>query len=224
MYLRKRYETVSQNIPKTKHLIILDVGCGDGTHSLMYTHYHKASVVGVDIISHSNWKTIKNESLIHFIVADANHLPFREFSFDVLTMTEVLEHLDDDETYLKNVNKILKNKGILIITTPNGARITSLIARIGIFLKKIMKGGFNPGDHRREYSCWELVKVLSKNGFRLKCHSYVSFCPYLPIFNKVSQKRALRLFNLLDNIFNNNLLAPLLRWGLVAVSIRYTKG
>lgn len=220
MYQNKRYELVSQKLPKARSIKILDVGCGNGAPSLIYARHHKVQVVAFDITHHSNWKAIKKDRLIDFLVADANYLPFRVNSFDAVTMTEVLEHLDDDVTCLKSVNKKLKDKGILIVTTPNGARITSILARMSIFRKKVMKIGLKPGDHRREYSPFELRKILSKSGFRLQWYSYVSFCPYLPLFRKISEKRALRLFNLLDNVFNSNPLAPLFRWCLIAVSVR----
>lgn len=224
-YLKKRYALVLQSLPKIRSACILDVGCGDGSACFMYAHQYKTRIVALDITYHSTWKKIKekeNASSIDFLIADANNLPFQEHSFDVVIMTEVLEHLDDDIKYLMSLNKVLKNNGSLIVTTPNGARITSIISRIVVFLKKTTERKLNYMDHRREYSSFELRKTLSKSGFKLKFCAYVSFCPYLFIFRKIPPKKALRLFNQLDNISKNIFLAPLLRWCLIAVSTQCT--
>lgn len=43
----------------------------------------------------------------------------QEKRFDVITLFEVLEHLSDMKIFLKNAEKLLKNKGIIILSTPN---------------------------------------------------------------------------------------------------------
>lgn len=51
-------------------------------------------------------------------VADAHRLPFRGECFDVVLMTEVLEHLHDPEVALSEISRVLRPEGLLILTYP----------------------------------------------------------------------------------------------------------
>lgn len=101
-----------------KHKKFLEVGCGLGYFS------HKAyelgaGVTGVDIGS-SLIKINRGKTPdARFIVASASKLPFEDELFDVVLSTEVIEHVDKQEKALKEMIRVLKKGGILVITTPN---------------------------------------------------------------------------------------------------------
>lgn len=65
-------------------------------------------------------------------------------SFDGVVAVEVLEHVDEDELFVRNVCRVLKPGGFFLMTTPNGDFIPNK----------------NP-DHRRHYSRDQLAEVLS---------------------------------------------------------------
>jgi len=62
-------------------------------------------------------------------VADLNNctLPYDDDFFDAITFTEVIEHLEDHRKILKEINRVLKKDGILIVTTPNILNMKSRI-------------------------------------------------------------------------------------------------
>lgn len=221
IYLRRRYDLVSRMLKIRGNIQrILDVGCGEGKRSLQFGHECHAYVVACDLIRHSSWKSIKRNGIIDFVLLDINYLPFRENSFDAITMTEVLEHIENDQRCLKSLKTLLRDRGVLIVSTPNGARITSLMAKAKIFLTKLSRKcigeELGPGDHRREYSPSLLIKLFSKSGFGLRAYAFVSFCPYLPLFSAIPRNTALKLFERLEKICNGTRLAPLFKWCLVA--------
>jgi ubiquinone/menaquinone biosynthesis C-methylase UbiE len=48
-------------------------------------------------------------------------LPFEDDTFDAVFMIEVIEHVDGDAQAIREVRRVLKPGGVLIVTTPNGA-------------------------------------------------------------------------------------------------------
>lgn len=53
------------------------------------------------------------------MVADLLELPFEDNSFDIVTCREVIEHVEDEQKALKEIKRVLKPHGYLLITTPN---------------------------------------------------------------------------------------------------------
>ncbi|MFK8013443.1 MAG: class I SAM-dependent methyltransferase [Marinicellaceae bacterium] len=99
---------------------VLDAACGEGYGSHILSKYSK-HVTGIDIdkesISHANRKYDENN--LSFIVASCSNLPFENNSFDVVVSFETLEHLAEQEQMLAEFNRVLKNDGTLIISTPD---------------------------------------------------------------------------------------------------------
>jgi SAM-dependent methyltransferase len=54
-----------------------------------------------------------------FVVADVTRLPFRQSVFDHAVCSEVLEHVEDDGTALKELSRVLGSSGRLIVTFPH---------------------------------------------------------------------------------------------------------
>ena len=101
--------------------VVLDFGCGAG-HLTDLLMKRFRMVVGVDISRvgvRTAWKHSRVEGRCNFILADAFHLPFKRECFDVVVMSEVLEHLYDQTQALRIANRLLKPQGHFILTTPN---------------------------------------------------------------------------------------------------------
>jgi 2-polyprenyl-3-methyl-5-hydroxy-6-metoxy-1,4-benzoquinol methylase/spore maturation protein CgeB len=106
---------------------VLDVGCSQGITCLLLGR-EGFDCTGVDIeeaaISRARQELDKEEESVRkrvrFLVGDANSLPFGDESFDSVVLCEILEHLTHPERVLKEVRRVLKDKGKLIITVPHG--------------------------------------------------------------------------------------------------------
>jgi SAM-dependent methyltransferase len=66
--------------------------------------------------------------------------------YDIIVAVEVLEHVEQDELFLKNVARVLRPGGVFFMTTPNGDYIRNT----------------NP-DHKRHYQRHLLVELLAKH-------------------------------------------------------------
>jgi ubiquinone/menaquinone biosynthesis C-methylase UbiE len=96
------------------------VGGGDGTLTLAFARGGAKSVVGCDIdprmISRAASRAAQDEvQVVHDLVGDATHLPFRDQSFDLVTTITVLAFVADAERAVREMARVLKPGGILII-------------------------------------------------------------------------------------------------------------
>jgi ubiquinone/menaquinone biosynthesis C-methylase UbiE len=97
---------------------LLEIGCGLGTDLLQFAHAG-ALVSGVDLTSASIELVRKRFALecirVDAQVADAEHLPFADNSFDVVYSFGVLHHTPDTQMAIAEVYRVLKPGGLIII-------------------------------------------------------------------------------------------------------------
>ena len=93
-----------ENLPANAQ--ILDVGCGNGP----YWHLNSSlRWTGIDIV-----KTPRTSVVIKI----GEPLPFEESSFDFVLCTQVLEHIDDNQFIIDQIEKVLKPGGLLLVNVP----------------------------------------------------------------------------------------------------------
>jgi 2-polyprenyl-3-methyl-5-hydroxy-6-metoxy-1,4-benzoquinol methylase len=105
-----------------KDVKILDVGCNYG--SLIYNLYNLGykNVKGIDINKESLKKGQEEYKLISKRISYylGDKIPFKNESFDVVLMLDVIEHIPDVQTFLKEeVFRVLKQGGVFAFQTPN---------------------------------------------------------------------------------------------------------
>jgi SAM-dependent methyltransferase len=98
---------------------ILDVGCGrGGTASVVRTHFEPRSVVGLDLapaaIAYCN--RTQGGADARFLVADAEHLPFRNASFHVVTNVESSHCYARIQDFFFDVYRVLRPNGCFLYT------------------------------------------------------------------------------------------------------------
>ena len=108
------------------HDWVLDLGCGEGRHSIACRyHFPKANVVGLDL-DFSSVRAARRKDLdfIHaareptYINASGHQLPFPDSSFDHVLCSEVLEHISEYTCFLEEIQRVLKPGGYLSISVP----------------------------------------------------------------------------------------------------------
>ncbi len=93
---------------------ILDLGCGDGSIDRILAELSpKRKITAVDLEPHEQWK-VKPPKNLAFKAASIYKLPFKEKSFDIVIMKDVLHHMPDPDKILRKVAKLAK-KQVLII-------------------------------------------------------------------------------------------------------------
>lgn len=180
---------------------ILDVGCGSGIISLVFKR------MGHDVTAINYWSRFSSTNItssererskieelererlevegVHTEDVDiTNSFPFKDDSFDVVLFLEVLEHINGPRKTLREIHRVLKRNGILIITTPNVANLKN---RVHLFA-----GRSNYSDlrlyynserffgHIREYTLSEIEQMLAWEGFKVVTSKF-SNCMQLPV-------------------------------------------
>lgn len=113
-------ESALKQHAKTTPLNIADFGCGRGWLSNKLSHF--GNVTGFDISEKAIANAQHSYPGINFICLDASTSipPELTGKFDLVVSSEVIEHLHDQASYLKNIYSLLRTGGEVLITTPNG--------------------------------------------------------------------------------------------------------
>lgn len=123
-------------------LRILDVGCGDALLIFMLNfstnrfEYYGIDISTLDIAFAKKLKKALKADNVTLFVGNVEKLPFQDSSFDIIICSEVLEHLEHPEICLREIKRVLKNKGTALISTPNGG---NLVTRLPKIFKKTQK-------------------------------------------------------------------------------------
>ena len=144
---------------------ILDIGC-------QYNHLvgNYGNGVGVDIYPWAG---------IDVLIEDSSKLPFKDESFDTVTIIAALNHIPNRKACIRDVHRVLKNDGVLIITM-----ITPTVSKI--WHKVIYR--WDEDQHERGMiagEVWgftkkEMVELFTKNKFTI-----VSINPFMLGFNTI---------------------------------------
>ncbi len=116
---------------------ILDLGCGEGRNSLLFAEENEA--YGLDICPKRmllNEENALDKSYRTLVVGNAISLPFSETSFDSVICMEMIEHVTETRQLATEINRVLKEGGKLILSTPN---LVSLGNRFGMMFGKGLK-------------------------------------------------------------------------------------
>jgi 2-polyprenyl-3-methyl-5-hydroxy-6-metoxy-1,4-benzoquinol methylase len=99
---------------------ILDVGCGTG-YGTSHLAETATSAVGIDLSRQAIRYARKryNKPGVAFLQMNAELLGFPDCSFDFVISTENFEHLHDQKGCLREISRVLKDDGMLLLATPN---------------------------------------------------------------------------------------------------------
>lgn len=150
---------------------ILDIGCHDG---FLLSHIEAKEKVGIDV------KVLKRYSSIQYIEDNFLDHDFEHKKFDRIFALDVIEHVYDDQIFLKKTIKLLDIEGIAILSTTS--------KNIKIFPEAFQKWIDNKWEHiyRRGYDEKNIRKLLSGFDKSIRLDIIYWNCPffrflYLPL-------------------------------------------
>ncbi len=139
------------------HRRILDVGCGTGTMLTHLARFGNAQGVDMDLeaVGYCHDRGLQQVSQ-----SGADSLPFEKDTFDLVTALDVVEHIDDDLGALREMRRVLKPGGLLLLTVPAYRFLWGRQDDINL--------------HRRRYVARDLGKRLQSAGFEVVRLSYMN--------------------------------------------------
>ncbi len=176
MALKRRAKKIIEGLDLKKEERILEVGCGNGYYlSLLNRLDLDLDLTGIDIDKPALIDAAKfiGDKSVKLILADGSKIPFLNNSFDKVVMSEVIEHVDNEEVVLKEVFRVLQKDGILSLTTCNidyPFFWDPLNWILQHFFNTHIKSGFWAGiwnQHSRLYKKNYIEKLVSRMGFEI---------------------------------------------------------
>ena len=144
------------HVEDSKPKSVLDIGCGEGVITEMIgRQFPNGMVVGTDIDEGLLYKGTSSD-VNNLVVSEMPFHCFQPNSFDLVIMTEVLEHLEQPKAALKAISKI--TKGYALITVPHEPiwRIENMLR-----LKYLKDWGNTPG-HIQHFSKGSFYRLLEE--------------------------------------------------------------
>ncbi|HEV2836966.1 MAG TPA: class I SAM-dependent methyltransferase [Pyrinomonadaceae bacterium] len=149
---------------KDRRARILDVGCGTGANLLMLSQYGDAE--GVDV-SEDALAFCRERGLDQVKQGAGEDLPYEDSTFDLVTAFDVVEHMDDDLAGLKEMFRVLRPGGHVLLFVPAFMFLWGLQDDVS--------------NHRRRYRLSELRRVLEQAGFEIERSTYANIVFFAPI-------------------------------------------
>ena len=162
---------------------ILDVGCGTGANLLMLSKYGDAE--GVDV-SEDALAFCRERGLENVKLGAAEELPYDDGTFDLVTALDVVEHLDDDLAGLREMRRVLRPGGRVLLFVPTFMFLWGLQDDVS--------------HHRRRYRMPELRRVLEQAGFEIERTTYANITFFMPI---LAMRKLMRLTGIKAESENN---------------------
>ncbi len=160
-----------------KYPTLLEIGCSSGfmLKRISETFPH-ANIIGSDVIYAPLVKLTETLPHVAMLRFDIKLCPLPDNSVDAIVMLNVLEHISDDVAALKQIYRILKPGGILILEVPAGPHLYD------IYDESLM--------HFRRYALRGLTKIIKAQKFEILKQSHLGFFLYPGFFftKKKNQK------------------------------------
>lgn len=176
MAFKKRVRTVFDWIAPTDDKVILDCGCGRGFYLKMLRTVSQCRLYGLELeseIALKGWNHVRDLPGITITQASIYAQPYADNSFDGVILSEVLEHIDDEQGGLREIYRVLKPGGVVAITVPHANYpfwwdpINKTLETL--FHRPIRKGMFAGiwANHVRLYTPEKLHEVVAAAGFEI---------------------------------------------------------
>lgn len=158
----KRFKPVLKHLNHLKKIDMLDVGCGDGWQLDLYKQLapQKINTFGVEIREEACQVA---ESYGHKTYCGLfENLDFNGQQFDLINLSQVIEHVADPKIFMQHIFKVLKPGGILALETPN---TNSLDAKI---FRSRHWGAYHFPRHWTLYDPSSIKQLGESTGFMLR--------------------------------------------------------
>jgi SAM-dependent methyltransferase len=165
---RHAIEQIRKYMPGGEPSYILEVGCTTGLMiEALQNEFPDALIAGTDVEYKSLFSIADKYPSVPLFQLDLSKADVPEKKFNCIVSLNVLEHIKDDKSAIRNIVRLLKTNGILVLELPAGASLYD------VFDKQLR--------HYRRYDIGNLINLLESSGFEIIEKSHLGFFPY-PLF------------------------------------------
>jgi len=169
------------------NLKVVDLGCGDGTFlKLLEKKFPSLKTFGADILPEV--VEIKKFLRAEIKIADLRNSGFPDNFFDIVFCLDTLEHFENLELPVREIKRVLKNDGLLVLSMPT----ENFFYKLGrLFLKGTISSTKGPCSSPHFHGAEKIEKFLCYNNFETVKKISLPGMPFLTLFNIVSFKKKL---------------------------------
>ena len=202
---RLNNQILQKLIDPTHKSKILDIGCSHGKEVIKITKaVEKPQIWGIDIDNHaiSLAKKLKIKTIKYNI---ENGLPLKSNFFDIVIANQIIEHILDVDRLIKEIKRVLKPSGYLLISTENLSSWHNLVALFlgwQAFSQHIsyLKNIGNPqrlarytnydksGMHIKIFTPRGLKELLELHGFEIEEFYGAGYYPFSSLVSEILSK------------------------------------
>ncbi len=141
-----------------KPVKILDAGCGEGfIDKILRERIDDIEITGLEYTSEALTVARAMNPQVHYVQGDIYKMPFADGEFDIVICTEVLEHLQDPDKALKEINRVSSGKILLTVPHEPWFRLGNVL--VG---KNLTRWG-DPIDHVNHWGKLEFLRFCREN-------------------------------------------------------------
>lgn len=170
-------------IPKTAKNI-LELGCGEGMFGSYLRGNLGAKVTGIEIETGFATKAKKNLDKVYIGDAESIIKKLPAKSFDVIVANDVLEHMVDPYSVLKEANRILKNGGIVVSSIPNMRNFHVMYHLVRGGQWEYVESGILDRTHLRFFTKKSIRNMYERLGYEVVKHEGIFEESSLPAYFK----------------------------------------
>jgi 2-polyprenyl-3-methyl-5-hydroxy-6-metoxy-1,4-benzoquinol methylase len=168
-YIRRALEKLW--IPEAANAgLLLDLSCGGGEIAAMLSS-HGFRVVATEY----RVPPVVGEKVLRVGGVDLNEaLPFKSRTFDGVNLAEVIEHIEHQAQLIREIARVLKERGVLVLSTPN---VLNVMSRLRFLFTGFLRGRVRPIHYSRPpgqapnaylIHFYELYYLLTHSGFEIE--------------------------------------------------------
>lgn len=146
---------------------VLDIGSSTGTNLRLLKSLGFSRVTGLDQ-SEEAIRYCAEKGLGEVRRGDACALPFPDKSFDLVLATDIIEHVEDDEQALREIARVLKPGGRVLLSVPAFPSLWGLQDRVA--------------QHKRRYLSPVLRALVEQSGLEVRDWFYFNYLLFAPIW------------------------------------------
>lgn len=168
--------------------VILDLGCANGLVTRQFTKNNK--VYGLD--SAENFVQMARKNGLKAQHANLEEkFPFSDKKFDLIVANEIIEHIYNTDFFLSECNRVLKDKGKIILSVPNLRNPFSPWLLLFLNRPPVYSARYR-SPHVRDFTYPIIKRALKNNGFQIIKKTGSNF--YLPYLWRLANSRLSSLF------------------------------
>ena len=175
---KHRLSVIDWLIPYTRDsLKALDVGCAIGVFTNLL-HQKGYEALGIDTNKELLTFAKNRYPRCTFKLMNALHLDLSPSTFDFVLALELIEHLDNPYKLLKNIHQVLKEDGVILLSTPNRL---SLEGARGVVMERAARINWTAWDaeHKQVYTSVEIIQLL-RQFFKIEKVVGYYYVPMIP--------------------------------------------